>query len=131
MKKVFVMLAVICLVLSVDAFGGGKQMSPEMRQKMLEKYDADGDGKLSDEERATAKAEMQGKREAMQSQMLEKYDTDGDGKLSDEEKQAAKADREAKRAEMLEKYDTDGDGKLNESEREAAKADMSEEPKSE
>ena len=44
-------------------------------------FDADKDGKMSDEERKAA-------REAMEQKMLEKFDTDKDGKLSDEERKA-------------------------------------------
>jgi len=47
-------------------------------KKFLEKYDKDGDGKLSEEERAAAK----------EAWMLKRYDKDGDGKLSEEEKKA-------------------------------------------
>jgi hypothetical protein len=49
--------------------------------EMIAKFDKDGDGKLSDEEK---KAMM----EARKKQMLTKFDKDGDGKLSDEEKKA-------------------------------------------
>ena len=63
---------------------GGKKSPPEV----IEKYDTDGDGKLSEEERKAA-------REARRAKILEEFDTDGDGKLSGEEKKAA---REAMRA---------------------------------
>ncbi len=94
--------------------GKGK-MNPEMRKKMIEKFDKDGDGKLSEEERAAAKAarpqkpagegaEGQGPRgkgkmnPEMRKKMIEKFDKDGDGKLSEEERAAAKAAREARKA---------------------------------
>lgn len=55
----------------------------EAHQKaMLEKYDADKDGKLSPEENKTA-------RETEEKRILEKYDADKDGKLSPEERRAA------------------------------------------
>ena len=69
---------------------------------MLKKFDKDGDGKLSEEERSAARAEMQKRREA-------------DGQ---------KGSRGERRAEMLKKFDKDGDGKLSEEERSAMRAAM-------
>ncbi|MFT3992041.1 MAG: hypothetical protein QM680_11585 [Luteolibacter sp.] len=54
----------------------------------LQKYDKDGDGKLSDDEKKALKKDRK-------KEQLEKYDTDKDGKLSDTEKEAMKADRKA------------------------------------
>lgn len=62
-----------------------KPVPPEV----LKKYDKDGDGKLSAEEKAAWKAD----REAEKKALLAKYDKDGDGKLNEEEKAAWKADR--------------------------------------
>ena len=62
---------------------------------ILAKYDTDEDGKLSEEERVTAKEAM----------IAECY-SDDDGKLSGEEKQTC----------FMKKYDKDGDGKLSEEE---------------
>ena len=59
----------------------------EARQvEMLKKYDKDGDGKLSGEERKAMQAEMEAKRAAM----LEKYDANKHGKLDPEEMKAAR-----------------------------------------
>ncbi len=66
---------------------GGFQPSPEV----LKKYDKDGDGKLSDEER---RAYM----EALNKENLEKYDADKDGKLSTEERAKMMEDFRAARA---------------------------------
>ncbi len=92
-------------------------MNPEQRKQMLEKFDTDKDGKLSDEERKAMREEFmknrpqrpqmpgqpgaqgpQGPRgphrgmmdPEQQKKMLEKFDTDKDGKLSDEERKAAR-----------------------------------------
>ena len=70
----------------------GKQMrgNRQSRQQMLEKYDSDGDGKLSESERAALPEGLRqkpGNRQDRQ-QMLEKYDSDGDGKLSESERAA-------------------------------------------
>ncbi|MDD2599603.1 MAG: EF-hand domain-containing protein [Kiritimatiellae bacterium] len=54
------------------------EFAPEAREKMLKKFDKDGDGKLSDEERKA----MMDERKAM----MEKFDADGDGKLNEEER---------------------------------------------
>ena len=119
----------------------------EMKRKMLEKFDADKDGKLSDTEKEAIKAEMKnrhGKRGnrpegmpkfgnkrgerpqgQMPQQLLEKFDTDKDGQLNDTEKEAMK-DGMKKRLHkremnnnMLEKFDTDKDGKLSDEEKKA------------
>ncbi len=55
------------------------------RNRMLERYDEDGDGKLSDSERRKAFKEM-GKRR--REQRLARFDTDGDGELSEAERKA-------------------------------------------
>lgn len=80
---------------------------------LLEAFDTDKDGKLSDDERAAMRTAMQAKAEERRAAMLAKYDKDGDGKLSDDEKAMLKADREAKRLALVEKYDADKDGKLS------------------
>ncbi len=100
-----------------DKESQGKFLS---REEMIKKFDKDGDGKLSEDEKDAAKA-------AMEKQMLEKFDKDKDGKLSEEEKEAAK---EARRAEMkkrmLEKFDKDKDGKLSDEEKAEMKKFMDE-----
>lgn len=70
-------------------FGPGRGMGQDggMRAKLLERFDTDKDGKLSDSERVAAKAA----REKMRAQMLAKFDTDKDGKLSPAEREAARA----------------------------------------
>jgi hypothetical protein len=64
----------------------------------IEKYDKDGDGKLSAEEEAAYKADVAAKAKATKEANLAKYDKDGDGKLSDSEKAARKADEDAAKA---------------------------------
>lgn len=91
------------------------------KAEWLKKYDADGDGVLSEAEKEAAK----------KAELIAKYDKDGDGVLSDEEKAAMEAAAAARReagkarmAEMMKKYDKDGDGKLSDEEKAAMKADM-------
>ena len=52
-------------------------------------FDKDGDGKLSDDEKAEARKAM----EARRKEMIGKFDKDGDGKLNEEERKAAMAAR--------------------------------------
>lgn len=77
--------------------------------KNQQKYDADHDGKLSDDEKAAAKDGAKAKAKATREENLAKYDANKDGKLDDEEKakkkadeaaahEARKAEREAKKA---------------------------------
>ncbi|MCU0796274.1 MAG: EF-hand domain-containing protein [Akkermansiaceae bacterium] len=95
---------------------GGRQLPPEV----IEKFDADGDGKLNQEERKAAMQALRERMEKRREEMLAKYDKDGDGKLNEEERATMQADMKAKHEELLKKYDADGDGKLNQEERKAA-----------
>jgi hypothetical protein len=87
----------------------------EVPAAILEKFDADKDGKLSPDERKAMMAE----REAA---MLAKYDADKDGKLSPEERKTMREEMEARRKALLEKYDADKDGKLSPEEIKTARA---------
>jgi hypothetical protein len=103
-----------CLIAGAEGKPGkpGKPHPKGPPPEMLKKFDKDGDGKLSEDERKAM-------REAIQERHKDKFkefDKDGDGKLSKEEKEAMKA---ARKAEWLKKYDTDGDGKLSDEERKA------------
>ena len=79
---------------------GGEQGSKRpTREQILEKYDTDGNGELSEEEREVIKADrenMQGKRGGQngprpsREEMIKKFDADGNGELSEEERQAAR-----------------------------------------
>lgn len=101
---------------------GERQMRGN-REEMMKKFDADGDGKLSETERTAA-------RDARKAEMVAKFDKNGDGVLSDDERPAPPAGGRGgkKRAEAVAKYDADGDGKLSEAERasmrEARKAEL-------
>ena len=81
---------------------------PDKHQRMLEKFDANKDGKLDEQERNEMKASVkkfreernekrQERREEFRKNFMEKFDTDKDGKLSDEEKEAAKKQRHERR----------------------------------
>lgn len=124
--------------------GGQGQGRPNLQQ-LLKEFDKDGDGKLSEQERAAAREFVQ-KRQAgnfgqrrIPEQVLKRFDKDGDGKLNEQEQAAARKAREEfmKRngnasgrpntqgrpdfKEILAKFDADGDGKLNDEEKAAAR----------
>ena len=69
----------------------GQMMRPD-RGEMLKKFDKDGDGQLSEEEREAMREARKGEMEARRAEMLKKYDKDGDGKLSMEEREAMRED---------------------------------------
>ena len=70
--------------LGAMGFGRGHRFGPEMRQRMLEKYDLNKNGVLDPEEKEAMKRDH----EARRAEMIKRFDTDGDGKLSDSERQA-------------------------------------------
>ena len=96
-----------------------------LRARILEKFDKDGDGKLSDEERAAAREAFRARLAAHKEEILKRFDKDGDGKLSDEERAATRESLRNRLAahwdQILKRFDKDGDGKLSDEERAAAR----------
>lgn len=90
---------------ALAAPGEGDGKRAELRQKVLQKFDKNGNGQLDPEEREAAKEAMQKRREQ------------GGGKGPG----GQGARDPERRKKLLEKFDADGDGKLNETERAAAK----------
>lgn len=76
----------------------GSSKSTKPSKATLEKYDADKDGVLNDEEKAKAKAAAKEKAKHTKEENLAKYDANKDGKLDDAEKAAKKADEDAAKA---------------------------------
>lgn len=115
MKLLLTFISMICLSIGLVAKpekkGKGDKPGRPSREEMMKKFDKDGDGKLSDEEKAEIRKAMANR--TPPAHILEKFDKDGDGKLSDEEKAGM-------RKEMMAKFDKDGDGKLSPEERKAA-----------
>lgn len=117
---------------------------PSHRQRLLERFDTDGDGELSDTERAAAKETIQAEREAhraeMKARLLERFDDNGDGELDEAERETIREvlgpmireraergrrddhRRDRARREAMQRFDTNEDGRLDEDERAAAKA---------
>ena len=102
----------------------GDRRGEDWRQQMMSRYDTDGDGEISDEERQAARDAMRARRDEMRAQWVSRWDKDGDGELSEEEMGEARAEREKARKEfeavLVDRFDADGDGELSEIEREAA-----------
>ena len=103
---------------SPDRHKGKRPDREQMRQRMLEKYDADKDGKLDEAEKKAA-------HKAWKKKALEKYDANKDGKLDEEEKKVMREAREARveqwmkqrvqstSTKIINKLDGNDDGKLN------------------
>lgn len=130
-------------VWSEDAPQGDQGRGPFF-ERMMKEFDKDGDGKLNEEERATAlrlTEQFLGRlRERGNAgprpefgNALKQFDKDGDGKLNDDERAAAMTAREGfgKKGPpagadldnppefVLKRFDKDGDGKLNDEEKAA------------
>lgn len=113
-------IAALGLTMTFASARGGRPGSGAPRPlpaDVLEKYDTDGDGTLSDAEKAAMRAAIEAEREAKRAEIIAKYDTDGDGVLSEAERAAAKAAMEAEKlAALTEKFtalDTDASGGLS------------------
>ena len=91
-------LITLGLLLGASLFASAQNPAPKrppggkLPPALLKEFDKDGDGKLSDEEKAAMKAA----RAEHKQEMLKKFDSDGDGKLSDPEREAMRAAREGK-----------------------------------
>jgi len=84
----------------------GGMMGRGMGMRMMEKADADGDGRVTSAEAANFRAEQ-----------IATYDTDGDGSLSLEEFSALHAAHtRPKMVDRFQAFDDDGDGKVTEAE---------------
>ena len=90
---------------AAQGFSGG-----DGKAAVLQKYDANGDGKLDDAERAQLRTEMKAKHEAKKAEMLAKFDINKDGKLDKTERAVMKNER----AEVAFKTaDKNNDGQLS------------------
>ena len=98
MKRIIVITALAVMVLSTAVYGEEVQQEKEkgekgnppagrekMHQELLKKFDADGDGKLSGEEMAAARAAREEKMRAELTEQFRKMDADSNGSVSLEE----------------------------------------------
>ena len=111
-----VAIIVVCIGIVRSNFAEGEDdgYRSGRERALIKKFDKDGDGELSEEEKSAIR-ELEEQREKA---YLKKYDTDGDGKISGEEK--AEAQR-LRKLEWVEKYDRNADGKVSDEEMEAAR----------
>ncbi len=105
------LLVAVIVALSVPSLAAaapeGKPDAAARKEAMLKKFDKDGDGKLSEEERAAMRAEIQKRRgeggkgpnPERRAEMMKKFDKDGDGKLSEEERAAMRTEMQKRRGE--------------------------------
>jgi len=82
----------LALVTTVRA---GEDGEKPPSKAMLEKYDTNHDGVISEEEKEAGQAAAKAAREARRQEELEKYDENKDGKINRDERAKIKADREA------------------------------------
>lgn len=124
---------------------GREEMGMVMAQwaMLVTIYDTDGDGAISETERAELLSDFTARCEALQARLIADFDTDGDGALSGAEQDAARAAIEAEMEEhrgerpegeppgpppegmdgappvpppLLDEFDADGDGALSDTE---------------
>ena len=107
--------ALAILVASVTA-GGAIALAHEgatdgaRRAQILEKFDANHDGKLDDAEKAAMREQMKAMRAQRREQILARFDANRDGKLDDGER---KVMIDTIAAERFKKLDANGDGVLS------------------
>ena len=100
---------------------------PPIPPEIIEKFDADKDGKLSREEMKEARESM---RQMHKEELLKKFDKNGDGKLSDSEMEKLQQARENERKqEIIKEYDVNGNGKLDSAEKKKLLEDAKLEPR--
>ncbi|MGA9522742.1 MAG: EF-hand domain-containing protein [Myxococcaceae bacterium] len=100
---------------SVAATGEGRPV----REKVLEKFDANRDGQLDESERQAMREAKRARMEERRQEMLQKFDANRDGQLDQIEREAAQKQRAEAR---FKKLDADGNGVLSLEEFQAGKA---------
>jgi Ca2+-binding EF-hand superfamily protein len=104
------LLTTMPLFLSSTLFGtpdlkdNNERTSFPIRDHILNRFDSDGDGKLSKNERSEMSKRMQGRKE----QLMQKFDANGDGTLNDEEWSKIRKAFQERKAKALKTLNTDG-----------------------
>ena len=102
----------------------GRKGREDFHKQMLEKYDVDKDGQLSETEKEAMKADMEKRRAEGNNRPGVRGDRKPNGPRGKRPEGKQRQGREDFHKQMLEKYDVDKDGQLSETEKEAMKADM-------
>jgi len=76
-----------------------------IRDQIVKRFDIDGDGRLSMDERSTMRKKMQGKKE----ELMQKFDANGDGILDNEERTTIRKAFQKRQSEAFESFDADGE----------------------
>jgi Ca2+-binding EF-hand superfamily protein len=104
------LLITMPLFLSTTLFGtpdlkdNDERTSFPIRDHILNRFDSDGDGKLSKNERSEMSKRMQGRKE----QLMQKFDANGDGTLNDEEWSKIRKAFQERKAKAFKTLNTDG-----------------------
>ena len=104
------LLTTMPLFLSTTLFGtpnlkdNDERTSFPIRDHILNRFDSDGDGKLSKNERSKMSKRMHGRKE----QLMQKFDANGDGTLNDEEWSKIRKAFQERKAKAFETLNTDG-----------------------
>ena len=88
-----------------DPTGDIKPPGFPIRDQIVKRFDIDGDGKLSRDERSVMRKKMQGRKE----ELMQKFDANGDGILSNEERTTIRKVFQKRKAEAFESFDADGE----------------------
>lgn len=103
-------------------------LNSDRGERMSSRFDADGDGVLSETELAAMDASIMEREQERMARDIERYDTDGDGVLSAEERAVQQEQRDSREERRIQEFsaefDEDGDGNLNEDERVSAFSTM-------
>ena len=133
MKPLSLALAIVYLFLSFALFAAPAEKPKKVENKrsfpsrgeVMKKFDANKDGKLSEEERKNLRNEMSGLRAGVPPLLAKKFDKDGDGKLSEVERSEFRKDLASKGRRLpphlMQRFDTNGDGELSDEERSGAR----------
>jgi Ca2+-binding EF-hand superfamily protein len=101
------------------------QNHPIIRERIIQRFDANKNGVLDDGERAVAKSALQERFAQRKAEIISGFDADHDGQLNPQERAAAKSAiqerRAQRRAQIMDRFDTNHDGVLDQSERQAAR----------